>query len=112
MIGIILWGSKGREKKVSEGSFFCPGCRSNVTYELHEAARWFTLYFIPLFPLETVGEWLRCKSCGGTFNPSLLRLSREEIEQALAPWICPACSNTNPSGEAACLGCGKDRSAG
>ena len=112
MIGIIIWGSTGREKKVSEGSFFCPGCKSNVAYEQRKASRWFTLYFIPLFPLETVGEWVTCKSCSGEFNTSLLQMSREEIEQALAPWSCGACSNTNPSGEAACLGCGAARQEG
>ncbi len=109
MIGIIIWGSKGREKKVSEGTFFCPGCKSNVAYEQRKASRWFTLYFIPVFPMETVGEWVRCRTCQGEFNMNILELSREEIEQALAPWTCGGCSNANPSSEAACLGCGVAR---
>lgn len=112
MIGIIIWGSTGREKKVSQGSFFCPSCRSNVGYEQRKASRWFTLYFLPVFPLETVGEWVRCSGCQGDFQPSVLQLSREEVEQALAPWACAACGNKNSSSEAACLGCGATRAGG
>ena len=111
MLGIIIWGSKNREKSVSEGTFFCPGCRSKVPYEQRKVSRWFTLYFVPVFPLETVGEWIRCRTCEGEFSANVLQLSREEIEQALAPWICGACGNANPPSEAACLGCGDQRSA-
>jgi hypothetical protein len=34
--------------------------------------RWFTLYFIPIFPMFRAGEYLECAVCAGTFGPEAL----------------------------------------
>lgn len=35
--------------------------------------RFFTLYFIPLIPLDKLGEYVECDSCAGTFKESVLQ---------------------------------------
>ena len=69
---MIIWGSMGREIKVAHGLFHCPQCNSDQHYEHMRVSRYFTLYFIPLFPTETLGEFVRCLACQQTFKPEVL----------------------------------------
>jgi hypothetical protein len=106
---MIIWGSTGKEKTIGEESFFCPRCRTEVTGEHVRVSRYFTLYFIPLFPTSTLGEYIRCDGCAGEFDMSVLDLSREQVETALAPWKCAHCGNSNPANYRECLGCKEPR---
>jgi hypothetical protein len=106
---MIIWGSKARQKQIATGTFFCPSCRVTSPYSHIRWARYFTLYFIPLFPTQTLAETVKCNACAGEFKPTILALSNEEIEAALQPWACSACGNKNPSSEAACLACASAR---
>ena len=106
MLGIIVFGTKGREKAVDSGAFTCPSCRSQQPYELRRAKRWFTLYFIPVLPLDALGEWVHCLGCGADYEPSVLELPPESVQPATAPWRCIHCGNVNGAAETACLGCG------
>lgn len=103
---IIFWGSKAKEKTLGSSIFFCPGCRLDATYHHRRVSRYFTLYFIPLFAMETLGEYVQCHACGAQFNTSVLQFSREQILSALEPWTCANCNNRNPRSEASCLACG------
>lgn len=102
---MIIWGSKARQKALGTGSFYCPGCRDHTGYTHLRVSRYFTLYFIPLFPTATLGELVRCDRCNGDYKPAVLNLSREEVEEAIRPWAC-GCGNRNPQSEARCLACG------
>lgn len=102
---MIIWGSKAKEKEIATGAFYCPQCRQQSSYGHVRVSRYFTLYFIPLFPTETLGEAVLCKSCGSDFNLSVLSYTPEQIEAALQPWLCTKCNNRNPPSEIACLGC-------
>jgi len=103
---MIIWGSKAKQKHVASGSFFCPQCRADSSYSHIRLSRYFTLYFVPLFPMETLGEAIRCARCAVDFGMGVLSLTREQIEEALKPWACPKCGNQNPRSEAKCLACG------
>lgn len=103
---MIIWGSKAKQKEVATGDFYCPQCRQASSYAHIRVSRYFTLYFIPLFATETLGEAVLCRSCGSDFNMSVLSYSAEQIEAAIQPWACPNCGNRNPKSEASCLGCG------
>ena len=109
MLGIIIWGSKGRSRKVDSGEFYCPSCRTSTTYTRMRASRYFTLYFIPIFPMETLGEWVVCSRCSGEFDSHIPELSSSEIERALSPWECSQCGNQNAPGQGSCLGCQQPR---
>lgn len=70
---MIIWGSKSRETTEHEGEFHCPHCAGETrTYKLIKVSKYFTLYFIPLFPMETLGKYIKCKTCNSDYNESVL----------------------------------------
>jgi uncharacterized tellurite resistance protein B-like protein len=69
---MIIWGSRGRTSVVQEGQFHCPRCRSNQPYALKRVQRWFTLYFIPIFPMGVLGEYAECAQCQTTWKTEVL----------------------------------------
>jgi len=70
---IFVWGSRGRTKRIGDGDFFCPECGDNRSYGLMKVKKWFTAYWIPLFPMGDLGEYVECGSCKGTFNERVLQ---------------------------------------
>lgn len=106
---MIIWGSTGKEKRVEDVDFYCPKCREQVEGVHLRMCRYFTLYFIPLFSLETLGEYVRCDECEGEFNLSVLDLTEDDVTAALTPWKCDECGNRNPAEYDQCLSCKEPR---
>jgi hypothetical protein len=75
MLGLIIFGRRTTTKTITAGSFTCPRCGPGRGYEHKQVNRWFTLYFIPVIPLGTVGEYVECQGCAATFGPEALRLA-------------------------------------
>ncbi len=69
---MIVLGAKDRIIDLREGRFYCPSCGVVRDYVLRRSARYFTLYFIPLFQVENKGEFVECKTCGYIFPPEVL----------------------------------------
>jgi tellurite resistance protein len=69
---MIIWGSKAITGKTGGGNFNCPMCAAPKPFEQKRVRRFFTLYFIPLFPTSTLGEYVECTGCQGTFEPAVL----------------------------------------
>jgi len=76
---MIIWGSKGKEIKVEEGVFFCPRCQRQSPYIHKRFARYFTLYFIPLFETKKLGEYIECQVCFTPYKPEVLEYSRKTL---------------------------------
>jgi hypothetical protein len=72
MLGLIIFGSRSVTGSMGTGSFDCPQCGTNAPYEHKRVRRFFTLYFIPLIPLRTLGEYVECGQCRGTYKPEVL----------------------------------------
>ena len=68
----IIWGSRGITSSVEEGDFYCPRCDTPRHYDHKRVRKFFTLYFIPLIPMKTVGEYVECSVCNGTFELDIL----------------------------------------
>ena len=77
---MIIWGSKNVEKITGQGTFHCPGCGREQGYKRKAIKRYFTLYFIPLFPMSTVAEFLSCDSCAGSYKLSVLDYNPKLLE--------------------------------
>jgi hypothetical protein len=102
---VIIWGSTTKNKIVEQGEFYCPQCRGFSGYLHRCVQQYFTLYFIPLFPTSTLGEYLECQQCGGNFDLAIRELSAGRVESMLLPWTCAGCQNLNPASEMRCLRC-------
>jgi hypothetical protein len=107
---MIIWGSKVRESRIGAGTFFCPYCAADRPYTHKRMSRYFTLYFIPLFPTSTLAQYVECGKCGTQLADTFLGLTPEEARAAVGPWICPLCNNRNPSSHDRCVSCGGARS--
>lgn len=75
---MIIWGSRGRTFTKNRGSFFCPACSGEQSYKHKLVDKWFTLYFLPLFPTEKLGEYVECNACKSTFNLEVIDYNPEE----------------------------------
>lgn len=82
---MIIWGTRGLDLKGESGRFFCPQCNDERDYQRRKVQRFFTLYFIPLIPLEVVHQSVGCQSCRQHFTLDVLRYDprkeREELNQ-------------------------------
>jgi len=78
---VIIWGSRGKERTIARGQFFCPSCQAMRTFQHREVGRYFTLYFIPLFQTSKLGEYVECNVCLTTFKPEVLTLTRAYLDE-------------------------------
>lgn len=70
---LLIFGTRVRATAVATGEFFCPRCGADRSYVLQRLRRWFTLFFIPFFPVgKSLGEQVKCSTCGGAFRPEVL----------------------------------------
>jgi hypothetical protein len=70
---ILIAGLRVRAKAMATGEFFCSRCGADRSYVLQQLRRWFTFFFIPLFPVGRVlGEQVRCTTCGTYFPSAVL----------------------------------------
>lgn len=70
---MIIYGWRGFTSTNSQGSFYCPTCDSTRPYQQKSSRTWFTLYFfIPVFPISGLTEYIECESCRGTFQLTVL----------------------------------------
>lgn len=82
----IIFGTRGLKHTVSERpvlSNSCPNCNNgNLVNKLYR--RWFTLFFIPMIPLDVVDRFYQCDSCKSAYNESIktiLQSSEDEINE-------------------------------
>ena len=81
---MIIFGSRGMTTTADAGSFHCPRCGPARRYELKQVRRWFTLYFIPVIPLNKAGEYVECKQCAGTFGKEAIHYDPAEEKERIA----------------------------
>lgn len=69
----LIWGIKVRYKLLDRGGFFCPRCGGDRQYQHRVGRKWFSLYYIPLFPVSgPLNEHVRCDVCKGAFTMEAL----------------------------------------
>lgn len=69
---MIIFGTRGITTTPEKGDFYCPSCNSKQPYGLKRVRRFFTLYFIPIIPLDKMGEYVECGSCKDTYKLEVL----------------------------------------
>lgn len=69
---IIIYGSRGITSELSGGDFDCPHCQNHSSYRLKQVRRFFTLFFIPIFPISSGIRFVECDHCGSQFEEAVL----------------------------------------
>lgn len=70
---MIIYGWRGVTRTQDRGTFNCPTCRSQKDYAHKHVRNWFTLYFIPIIPLNRVGDYVECNGCGQAYTAEILK---------------------------------------
>ncbi|MDR3635372.1 MAG: TerB family tellurite resistance protein [Isosphaeraceae bacterium] len=83
---MIIFGTRGVTFGGRAGEFHCPGCGwTSQPYEHKTVRRFFTLYFIPVIPLDKIGEYVKCMTCGGMYQTDVLQFDpKAETERMRA----------------------------
>jgi len=68
---LIIFGTRGITYAKEKGNFHCPQCGPG-TFAHKRVRRFFTLYFIPLIPLDLLGEYVECGTCRSSFKQEVL----------------------------------------
>lgn len=67
---LLVFGFKVRFSTVASLVFFCPACGGDRAGARRRARRWLTLFWIPVLPLNRLGEVVECETCHSRFDPS------------------------------------------
>lgn len=79
---MIIFGTRGLSSTIEKGNFHCPQCDSLQPYKFKKSRLFFTLYFIPVFPIRKLGEYVECQTCKGTFIPRVLEYQQNQTTDA------------------------------
>ncbi len=79
---MIVFGTRPKYKTIDHGQFFCPRCQQPRTYAHKKASRYFTLYFIPIFPMGSMGEFVQCETCHTMFEMGVLQTKKPAAPRA------------------------------
>jgi rubredoxin len=84
---MIIFGARPRTKTIGTGTFFCPHCQTTRDYERKEARPYFTLYFIPLFPIGKPTEFIECTVCQVAYQPEVEKVKRAPTTASLVTHV-------------------------
>jgi hypothetical protein len=59
----LIFGFRVFYRTVGQGTFYCRKCGGDRQYVHRVGRRWFTLFFIPVIPLNRVSEHVQCTTC-------------------------------------------------
>lgn len=79
---MIIFGTRGVTYNKEQGHFYCPTCKATVPFKHKRVRRFFTLYFIPVIPLDLLGEYIECQNCRNTFKDSVLQYNPQDAQNA------------------------------
>jgi hypothetical protein len=71
---LIIFGLRVLYHTVGQGMFHCQRCGGDREYARRAGRRWFTLFLIPVIPLNWVGEHVRCTVCRTCYRVEVLSL--------------------------------------
>jgi hypothetical protein len=83
---LIIWGFRVLFHTTGQGTFHCPRCGGDRQYRHRAGRRFFTLFFVPVVPLNKAGgEHVQCATCGTRYHLDALRLPTAAQMQAALP---------------------------
>ena len=82
---LIIFGIRVFYRTIAQGTFHCRRCGGDRQYRHRVGRRWFTLFFIPVIPLNKVGEHVQCTTCRTRYVTDALSLPTAAQMQAALP---------------------------
>ena len=77
----VVFGTTTKKIKEESGYFVCPECQILRPYDLSSMQTWFTLFFIPIFPVgEKKNRHVECQECSSAFYPRVLEGNKFNID--------------------------------
>jgi hypothetical protein len=80
---MIIFGTRSVQSVKARGEFHCPHCSDRVGYCQKQARRFFTLYFIPIIPLDSIGDFVECLKCSRTYRSEVLAFDPNTERKAI-----------------------------
>lgn len=81
---LLIFGLTVRGRPMEAGRFHCPNEGGDRTYTLREMRRYFTVFFLPLVPVKSLGHVVECDSCHAQYGEITLRMpTSKTIEQRI-----------------------------
>ena len=71
----VIFGTKIRGSVLAMLSYVCGNCAQPAAHRISTYWRWFTLFFVPVFPIGKKRHLDTCIACGVTYE-----LTREQAE--------------------------------
>jgi hypothetical protein len=82
---VIIWGVRVFYRTIDRGVFHCRQCGGDRPYLHCAGRRFFTVFFIPIIPLNKVGEHVQCATCKTRYVMDALSLPTAAQMQAALP---------------------------
>jgi hypothetical protein len=82
---LIIFGLRVFYRATAQGTFHCRRCGGDRQYRRRSGRRWFTLFFIPVIPLNAVGEHVQCTTCNARYVAEVLNQPTTAQMQAALP---------------------------
>jgi hypothetical protein len=70
---------------IAQGVFYCRNCDGDRNYRHRSGRRFITLFFIPVIPLNKVGEDVQCATCKTRYVTSVLQAPAAAAARAAIP---------------------------
>ena len=98
---LIIFGLRVFYRTIAQGTFHCRRCGGDREYRHRAGRRWFTLFFIPVIPLNSVGEHVQCTTCRTRYVTEVLsQPTTAQMQAALPAGMRAAVSAMLRSGDA------------
>ena len=82
---LIIFGLRVFYRTIAQGTFYCRRCGGDRKYRHRAGRRWFTLFFVPVIPLNSVGEHVQCTTCRTRYVTDVLSQPTTAQMQAALP---------------------------
>lgn len=80
---MIIFGTRSITTTPNKGDFNCPTCNAKQDFRARRVRKFFHLYFIPLIPLNKLGEYVECRTCKSTYDIGILDYDPNAIAEQL-----------------------------
>lgn len=106
----IIFGFSDRKKDLGQHIRLCLHCQREAFHSIRQQQRWFTLFFVPVFPISGKETLDRCNVCG--YESTHVAMPAPEAQagaggmSTLASRSCPRCGGKVDAAAERCPFCG------